>query len=131
MVETLKELKRMGLKLGLFTLNSGKSLSYILQRFKLGDFFGVTVPRDRVNFVKPNPEHLEMALKVLGVSPEETVVAGDSGVDMESAKELKAVAVGLPSGASTAEQLTGHGANYVITSITDLPVLIERLNRVQ
>jgi HAD superfamily hydrolase (TIGR01509 family) len=130
-VETLKELKRMGLKLGLFTLNSGKSLSYILQRFKLGDFFGVTVPRDRVNFVKPNPEHLEMALKVLGVSPEETVVAGDSGVDMESAKELKAVAVGLPSGASTAEQLTGHGANYVITSITDLPVLIERLNRAQ
>jgi HAD superfamily hydrolase (TIGR01509 family) len=130
-VETLKELKRMGLKLGLFTLNSGKALSYILQRFKLGDFFGVTVPRDRVNFVKPNPEHLEMALKVLGVSPEETVVAGDSGVDMESAKELKAVAVGLPSGASTAEQLTGHGANYVITSITDLPVLIERLNRAQ
>jgi HAD superfamily hydrolase (TIGR01509 family) len=130
-VETLKELKRMGLKLGLFTLNSGKALSYILQRFKLGDFFGVTVPRDRVNFVKPNPEHLEMALKVLGVSPEETLVAGDSGVDMESAKELKAVAVGLPSGASTAEQLTGHGANYVITSITDLPVLIERLNRAQ
>jgi HAD superfamily hydrolase (TIGR01549 family) len=129
-VETLKALQRMGLKLGLFTLNSDKSANYILQRFKLGDFFGVTVPRDKVNFVKPNPEHLEMALKVLGVSPAETVVVGDSGVDMESAKELKAVAVGLPSGAASVEQLTAHGANYVITSITDLPVLIERLNAV-
>jgi HAD superfamily hydrolase (TIGR01509 family) len=130
-VETLKALKRMGLKLGLFTLNSDKSANYILQRFKLEDFFGVTVPRDKVNFVKPNPEHLETALKVLGVSPGETVVVGDSGVDMESAKELKAVAVGLPSGAASVEQLTGHGANYVITSITDLPVLIERLNKAQ
>ena len=130
-VETLKALQRRGLKLGLFTLNSDKSASYILQRFRLGDFFGVTVPRDKVNFVKPNPEHLEMALKVLGVSPAETVVVGDSGVDMESAKELKAVAVGLPSGAASVEQLTAHGANYVVTSITDLPVLIEQLNKAQ
>jgi HAD superfamily hydrolase (TIGR01509 family) len=130
-VDTLKELKREGLKLGLFTLNSDKSANYILQRFKLGDFFGVTVPRNKVNFVKPNPEHLEMALKVLGVSPAETIVVGDSGVDMESARELQAVAVGLPSGGASAEQLMGHGANYIITSITDLPVLIERLNKGQ
>jgi HAD superfamily hydrolase (TIGR01509 family) len=127
--ETLKALKRMGLKIGLFTLSSDKAARYILQRFKLGDFFGVTVPRNRVNFVKPNPEHLEMALKVLGVSPEEAVVVGDSDVDMESARELKAVAVGLPNGASTVERLMVHGANYIITSITDLPVVIEKINQ--
>jgi HAD superfamily hydrolase (TIGR01509 family) len=129
--ETLKTLKQMGLKIGLFTLSGDKSARYILQRFKLGEFFGVTVPRNRVNFVKPNPEHLEMALKVLGVVPEETVVVGDSKVDMESARELKAIAVGLPTGTSTTEQLTVHGANYIITSITDLPVLIDKINRAQ
>ncbi len=127
--ETLKTLKQMGLKIGLFTLNSAKAANYILQRFKLGDFFGVTVPRSKVNFVKPNPEHLEMALKVLGVAPEETVVVGDSTVDMESARELKAIAVGLPAEASKIEQLMSHGANYIITSITDLPVLIEKINK--
>jgi phosphoglycolate phosphatase len=120
--ETLTALKRMGLKIGLFTLNSDKAANYILQRFKLGDFFGVTVPRNKVNFVKP---------KVLGVAPQETVVVGDSNVDMQSAKELKAIAVGLPTGTSTIEQLKRHGANYIITSITDLPVLIERINKVQ
>jgi phosphoglycolate phosphatase len=127
--ETLKALKRMGLKIGLFTLSSDKAARYILQRFKLGEFFGVTVPRNKVNYVKPNPEHLEMALKVLGVAPEETVVVGDSEVDMESAEELKAIAVGLPAGISTVEQLTIHGANYIITSITDLPVIIEQINK--
>jgi HAD superfamily hydrolase (TIGR01509 family) len=129
--ETLKALKRMGLKIGLFTLSGDKSARYILQRFKLGDFFGVTVPRNKVNYVKPNPEHLEMALKVLGVAPEETVVVGDSDVDMESARELKAIAVGLPTGTSTIEQLTRHGANYIMTSITDLPVLIDKINKTQ
>jgi len=129
--ETLTALKRMGLKIGLFTLNSDKAANYILQRFKLSDFFGVTVPRNKVDFVKPNPEHLEMALKVLGVAPEETVVVGDGNVDMQSARELKAIAVGLPTGTSTIEQLMRHGANYIITSITDLPVLVEKINRSQ
>jgi phosphoglycolate phosphatase len=129
--ETLKALKQMNLKIGLFTLNSDKAANYILQRFKLGDFFSVTVPRNKVNYVKPNPDHLEMALKILGVAPEETLVVGDSNVDMESAKELKAIAVGLPSGISTIEELMVHGANYIITSITDLPVLIDKINRGQ
>jgi len=129
--ETLKALKQMNLKIGLFTLNSDKAANYILQRFKLGDFFGVTVPRNKVNFVKPNPEHLEMALKILGVMPKETIVVGDAAVDMESAKELKAVAVGLPADASNTGKLMKHGANYVITSITDLPVLVEKINNGQ
>jgi phosphoglycolate phosphatase len=129
--ETLKALKQMNLKIGLFTLNSDKAANYILQRFKLGDFFGVTVPRNKINFVKPNPEHLEMALKVLGVAPEETLVVGDGNVDMESAKELKAIAVGLPAGTARIDQLMKHGANYIITSITDLPVLIEKINKGQ
>ncbi len=124
--ETLKALKQMDLKIGLFTLNSDKAANYIIQRFKLGGFFGVMVPRNKVNFVKPNPEHLQMALKVLGATAEETVVVGDSEVDMESAREVQAIAVGLCATASKADRLTRHGANYLITSITDLPVLLEK-----
>jgi HAD superfamily hydrolase (TIGR01509 family) len=129
--ETLKALKRMGLKIGLCTINSEKSANYILKRFRLADFFDVTVPRNKVSYVKPNPEHVEVALKALGAAPEETMVVGDSGVDMQSAKALKVIAVGLPTGVSTIEQLTSHGANYIITSITDLPVLVEKINKTQ
>ena len=126
-IETLKTLKQMDLKIGLFTLNGDKATRYILQRYKLGEFFGVTVPRNNVNHVKPNPEHLEVALRVMDVLPEETLVVGDGKADMESARELKAIAVGLTTGTSTIEQLSNHGANYIITSITDLPILIDKL----
>ena len=130
-VETLKALKRMGLKIGLCTINSEKSASYILQRFKIAEFFDVTVTRNMVSQVKPHPEHLQVVLKALSVAPEESVVVGDSSVDIQCARELKVIAVGLPTGISTVQQLTSQGANYIITSITDLPVLIEKINKAQ
>ena len=82
----------------------------------------------KLKHVKPDPEHLDAALKILGASPEETVVIGDSRVDMQSAKGLGAVAVGLPTGVSTVEQLMNGGADYVVTSMADLPVLMRKLN---
>ena len=130
-VETLKALRRMSLKIGLCTINSEKSVNYILKRFGIAEFFDVTVPRNKVNHFKPHPEHIEAALKALGASANDTVIVGDSSTDMQSAKELKTVAVGLPTGVSTLEQLMRNGANYIITSITDLPLLIEKINKTQ
>ena len=127
--EMLKELKRMNLKLGLCTTSSEKASSYILKRFNIENYFQIVVARDKVKFVKPNTEQFEVALKALDASPQTAIVVGDSVVDMQSAKELKAIAVGLPTGISTMEQLMNNGANYIITALTDLPRLITEINR--
>jgi len=126
-VETLKELQKMNVKIGLCTTSSEKASNYILQRFKINGFFKVVVPRDKVKYVKPHIEQFELALKTLGVRPKATLIVGDSAVDMQSAKELKAIAVGLTTGLSTTEQLMSNGANYIITSLNDLPVLIKKI----
>ncbi|HMK95217.1 MAG TPA: HAD family hydrolase [Candidatus Limnocylindrales bacterium] len=128
-VETLKELDRMGSKLGLCTTSSEKAAKYILQRFRIEDFFRVVVSRDQVRYVKPHVEQFEMALKALSARAEETVIVGDSVVDMQSARELKSIGVGIPTGVATVEQLKTHFANYIITSLTDLPVLIKEINK--
>jgi HAD superfamily hydrolase (TIGR01509 family) len=130
-VDTLKALRTMGLKVGLCTINSEKSVDRILERFGIASLFDVTISRNQVKHVKPDPEHLSAALKVLGASPEETIVIGDSRVDMQSAKGLGAVAVGLPMGVSTVEHLMISGADYVVTSMADLPVLVKKLNTTQ
>ena len=127
-VETLKDLQKMHLKMGLCTTNSERAANYILQRFKIDGYFMTVVPRDNVKYVKPHPEQFELALKTMGVSPKAAVIVGDSVVDMQSASELKAIAVGLTSGLSTTEQLMGNGANYIITSLMDLSVLIKKIN---
>ena len=48
---------------------------------------------------------------------------------MQSAKELKAIAVGLPTGVSTLDQLKAKDANYIITALTDLPTLIKEIEK--
>ena len=124
-METLKALKGMKLKIGLCTVNSEKSASYILKRFGIARFFDAIVPRNKVKHVKPSGEHLQAVLKALKVSPKEAVLVGDATRDMECARELKVMAVGLSTGISPQKELVGAGANYIITSIADLPDLIE------
>jgi HAD superfamily hydrolase (TIGR01509 family) len=124
-VKTLKILKEMSLKIGLCTVNSEKSTSYILKRFGIADFFDVVIPRNKVKHVKPSGEHLEAVLKALKLSPKEALLVGDATRDMECARELKVMAVGLSTGVSTQKELMNAGANYLVTSIADLPSLIE------
>jgi len=128
-VETLKELQKKKLKIGLCTTSSEKAANYILQRFKIDGFFKVVVSRNKVKYVKPHTEQFELALKTLGVHAKSALMVGDSVVDMQSAKELKIIAVGFPSGLYTKEQLMSNGANYIVTALSDLPVLIKEINK--
>jgi HAD superfamily hydrolase (TIGR01509 family) len=127
--ETLKVLRKMKLKLGLFTINCDTATNYILQQLGLKQFFDAVVTRDCVEMVKPAPEHLQSALEVLDVSPEETLVVGDSVSDVKSAHEVKAISVGVPVGVSTPQELAGAGATCLITSVTDLPTLIDEFGK--
>ncbi|MCS7125096.1 MAG: HAD family hydrolase [Candidatus Bathyarchaeota archaeon] len=129
--EVLKALKSMGLKIGICTVNSENSVKQILQKFKISGLFDAVISRENVKNIKPDTEHLEATLKSLGqISPKEALVVGDSVADMRCARELGAVAVGFLTGTSTAKELIDAGANYIITSITDLPTLVKQINKI-
>jgi HAD superfamily hydrolase (TIGR01509 family) len=128
-IETLKTLKKPGLKIGLCTINSEKSTNYILKRFGIAGLFDAVVPRNKVRLVKPSVEHLEATLEALEVSPEEAVLVGDGTRDMQCARELQVIAIGLLTDVSSRKELVTAGANYLITSIVDLPILIESLRQ--
>jgi len=128
-LETFKTLKRMKLKIALFTANGEKSTNHILRRFHLKQFFDAIITRESVLAVKPDPAHLEATLKALKVRPEEAIVVGDSVRDMECARQLKVLAVGVATGFSSIEDLTSAGADYLVSLSTDIPILVQQLNR--
>lgn len=128
-VKTLKALRERNLKTGLCTINSEKAVNHILERFKIAGFFDAVVPRNRIENVKPDAEHLETILDILDVEPHETVVVGDGISDMECAKKLGAISVGLATGTSSETELLKAGADLLINNITELPATIERVNR--
>jgi phosphoglycolate phosphatase len=127
--ETLKALKTMNLKLGIFTINSEKSTDLILDRFRLRRFFDATITREGVPRVKPDPSHLKAALKALGIKAEDAIVVGDNAVDVKSALALKAASVGIATTDAATKKLRETGATHVVKSITELPALISKLNK--
>lgn len=128
-VETLNALKKMKLKLGLCTVDGRKATGYILNLFQIRQFFDAVVTRDDVSHVKPDAEHLKVALKQLKTKPKDCLLVGDSHIDMKMAHELDVKAVGVTTGLSTAEKLIRSGATCLTSSLTDVPVLIEELKR--
>jgi len=127
-LETLKTLRNMGLKMAVFTMNGEKSTSHIMRTFRLEQFFDATVTRESVSVVKPEPAHLEAVLSALNIKPEEAVVVGDSVLDMKCANELNITGIGITTGISSPKELTLAGASYLISSFTEIPRLIQQLN---
>ena len=128
-LEALKALKRMKLKIGLFTVNGERSTDHILTHFRIKRFFNAWITRESVLAVKPDPAHLEAVLGTLNVKPGEAIVVGDGTGDMKCARELNVIAVGMTTGISSPEELTRAGATYLISSFTNLLTLIRQLSR--
>jgi len=127
--EMLKTLKKMNLKLAIFTINSKEATDHILNNFHLRQFFNTIVTREAVSKVKPDPSHLDVTLKALNVKAEEVIVVGDSIADISSAKALNALAVGVVTEGYAVKKLTSRDVEQKIESITDLPTLITKLNK--
>lgn len=127
--EMLKALKELDLKLAIFTINGKKSTDYIINNYRLKKFFDVVITREAVSKVKPDPSHLSTALNALNENADETIVVGDSVVDMRSAKALNVAALGIAIDSDSAKKLSHAGAMHVIKSVTELPILITKLNK--
>lgn len=74
------------LKLGVVTTDGAKSTKQHLDWLGVEDYFDSVVTRDRVINGKPAPEMAELACRELGLSPEETIIIGDSNADMQLGK---------------------------------------------
>lgn len=127
--ETLRTLKEMNQKIALCTISSEVASGHILNQFDIKQFFDFIFPRESVTEVKPHPEHLQVVLDALKLSPQETVLVGDSTKDVLCASYLNILAVGVTTGLSSRIQLIDSGANYIISSVSEVPKLISKLNK--
>ena len=75
--ETLRQLKSMGLKIGIVTNGLESDCREVLRKVGLHNFFDVTVGIDAVGKMKPHGEIFLHALNKLEVSPNETLFVGD------------------------------------------------------
>jgi len=87
-LETLAQLKRKEIKIGVVTNGFEKDYKQILQKLNWTNYFDVVVGADACHKAKPNREIFLYAVNKLDVNPKETIFVGDSvKYDYEGARK--------------------------------------------
>jgi len=87
--ETLKALKKRGLKVGLMTRTCREYAEKVLKRFNIRKYFDVIIARDDIENPKPDPSHAIRLLELLDVSADEALFVGDHWSDAECARRSR------------------------------------------
>lgn len=122
--EVIRELYKRHKKLGVISNSTKPILELAFAHQKMGDYFDACVTRDMVKRVKPHPDPVLLGMHLIGGSPENTLMVGDSAVD---------IAAGRAAGLKTAihyprsherwydyEYIKETKADYILRDFSDL-----------
>ncbi len=123
-VEALRRLKAEGVRLCVVTNSGRAAASRTLEKWGLNGFFEFVLTRDDTETMKPRPEGLLKAMKMLGVGPGGVYYVGDSRYDIMAAKQAGVKVVSVATGSYTPDRLRSEGADFVIEDLSELPGLL-------
>lgn len=111
--QLLTALRKRGIKVAVLSNKIDSASQQLIEYFfpgKTDVVFGehVGVPR------KPDPTSCRMVMQQLGVQPEQVLYVGDSGTDMQTAKNAGLCAVGVTWGFRSKEVLLEYGADVLV-----------------
>ncbi|MGB8227421.1 MAG: HAD family hydrolase [Sedimentisphaerales bacterium] len=118
--ETLKQLRRMKIHIGVITRNTRDNASAVAKKHNI-EFDAVVDRNDGP--VKPDPFGVKRLCEFFKVKPQQTLVVGDYLFDLQSAKAAGAKAVLIKTG-KNAEQFASF-ADYIIDK---LPQIVDIIN---
>ena len=118
--EWLKELSLQGIRTGVVSSTSTKYIVTALNRMGLTGQFQVIVCGDMVRRPKPAPHSYQLAMSLLGLSPEDCLAIEDSPTGIRAARAAGLQVVGYKGG--SVEQETGS-ANWEVRSFQEIKAL--------
>ncbi len=116
---TLETLNLRGYLMAVATGKSRRGLNRSLQQTDCDEFFHMTRCADE-SFSKPHPQMLFDIMDVLNVSPEMTLMIGDSEYDMLMAKQAGTAALAVDYGVHDRRRLQEHQPIHCISDISEL-----------
>lgn len=117
--EVLQQIKQAGIQLAIATNKGQKSLLRDLEMAGLCDVFDVTRSASQAP-AKPCPQMLEEIMAECCVSPEQTLMIGDSVSDIEMARQLQVTAIGVDFYGQNESILRSAGAHDVFNDFQQL-----------
>jgi phosphoglycolate phosphatase len=121
MKETLERLKGRGLLLALATCDVRSQTEEILKILGIAHLFDSILSAEEVSHPKPHPQMVFTICKRLNIPPEETILVGDTEVDMAMGKKAGiGLTVGILEGGITPRSELEKTADVVIDSLAEI-----------
>jgi pyrophosphatase PpaX len=126
--ETMEELARQGIRMGIVTTKIRPTTLKALEMFDLLKYMDTIVTVNDVTEPKPHPEPVLTALQNLNADPERTLMVGDSTVDIQSAKAAGVRAVAVAWSLKGEETLSKYDPDYIIHDMKEICELVDQGN---
>jgi len=115
----ITELNRRGHKQAVATGKGRRGLNLALERSGVANYFQETRTVDEC-FSKPHPQMLDALMDVTVVTPERTIMIGDSTYDLQMAQNAGVQSLAVTFGAHTREQLIQHEPKAICNRFSEL-----------
>lgn len=112
--ETLRQLRDEGYRMGIVTNKPHAFVEPILQSLGMDSIFELIIGGDSLPQKKPHPLPLQHACETLGVSPEHSVMVGDSKNDILAAKAAGMHCIGVGYGYNYDEHISVYGPDLIV-----------------
>ena len=123
--EGLSYLKQAGFRLGCVTNKAEQFTVPLLKDLGIYDNFEVVVSGDTLPKKKPDPMPLLHAAEVMGVTPEQSMMLGDSMSDVKAARAAGFQIICMSYGYNHGEDIRDYNPDAVIDSMAELRGLLE------
>ncbi len=122
--EFVERVQGAGLQVALATSSQPQVIDTLLRFADIDDLVKVAADKSAVNFSKPSPDVIHVAMTKLGLTPHEVVMIGDTPYDVESARRAGVRVIALRCGGHSDEML--KNATAIFDDIADLLRNLER-----
>ncbi|MCC8089555.1 MAG: HAD family hydrolase [Rikenellaceae bacterium] len=127
--ELLKAITEKGIKIAVASNKYQEAtVKIIANYFPDTDFCAVFGQREGIP-VKPDPAIVFDILQLTGISADHTIYIGDSGVDMQTAKNSSLQSIGVTWGFRDEEELRTNGAVHIVNNPEEIIRIIDNENQ--
>ncbi len=128
-LEVLKALAEAGHPMAIVTSKSNEMMHRSLDYTGIAPFMSSTIGADSCSVHKPDPFPVRLALKEIGYGEDEAVFVGDSPHDVNAGNSAGVTSIAAMWGPFSRVQIQSANPAYYLESITELPALVERIQR--
>ncbi len=116
----LNVLKENGFELAVASNKTHEFTENVIEHYFNDELFSAVFGKTEGNPVKPNPAIVDNIIDKLNVSREDTVMIGDTCIDIKTGKNAGIKTIGCLWGFRTIEELVNAGADYIAEKPADI-----------